>query len=218
MSDALARTTARPAGPRPRLRAVALLAPAGWLAAMAAVFGLADAGGFTGHMAIHLLNITLVAPLAALATRGHRPAWLPAPVVAAFIELLAVWAWHAPSAHAFARASIGGFLLEQASFVAGAWLLWATVIDAALQRDRSAMAQSVLALLLTSMHMTLLGGVLALAGRDPYGAGLCGSATTGLDAMADLQLGGVLMLGVAATVYLIAALRLASMLLERHRA
>jgi len=60
--------------------------------------------------------------------------------------------------------------------------------------------------------------VLALAARNPYRADLCGSAATGLAPLADLQLGGALMLGVAATVYLVAALRIARRLLGRHQA
>lgn len=197
--------------------ATLVVAAAGWFVAMAAAFTMAQAGGFAWHMVLHLLNITIVAPLASLAMQRHRTIRLPAPVLAAFIELL-VWGWHAPAAHAFARGDIGGFLFEQASFVACAFLLWSAVTDAVARRDRGAIAQSVLALLLTSMHMTLLGAVLALAAGNPYRADLCGSAVSGLGPMADLQLGGALMLGVAASVYLVAALRIARRLLGRLQA
>lgn len=218
MSDVLPRQAAQSRATRRTPAAVLAVAAAAWLGAMALAFALADAGGFAWHMVVHLLNITVVAPLASATTRRWRPMRMPAPLVAAFIELLVVWAWHAPAAHAFARASLGGFLFEQASFLACAFLLWTVVIDALARRDRNAMGQSVLALLLTSMHMTLLGAVLALAARSPYAAGLCGSATTGLGPTADLQLGGALMLGVATTVYLVATLRLARFLLGHARA
>ncbi len=197
---------------------VLVLATIAWFAAMLVSFRFSAAGGFAWHMVLHLLNVALVAPLASLATRACRPRRLPAPLVAAFIELLVVWGWHAPAAHAFARTELGGFLLEQASFVACAYLLWAAVVDAVTRRDQGAIAQSVLALLLTSMHMSLLGGVLALAAGNPYRADLCGSAASGLGPMADLQLGGVLMLGFAASVYLVAALLLARRLLGAHQA
>lgn len=205
----------RPGRRRKLLLAAAALA---WLVAMAAAFRYSAAGGFTWHMALHLLNVTAIAPLAAFAVRHGIPLRAPIPLLAAFAEFVVVWAWHAPAAHAFARDGTAGFLLEQASFVAGAWLLWASVADAVERQDRGAIGQSVLALLLTSMHMTLLGAVLALAARNPYRADLCGSAATGLAPLADLQLGGALMLGVAATVYLVAALRIARRLLGRHQA
>jgi putative membrane protein len=189
-----------------------------WLLAMSAAFHHASAGGFAWHMVLHLLSVTAVAPLAALAARRLALAALaPGPLVAAFAELLVVWGWHAPAAHALARDGLGGFLVEQASFVACALLLWASVIDAVARRDRNRIAQSVLALLLTSMHMTLLGAVLALAPGNPYRADLCGSAATGLGPVEDVQLGGVLMLGVAASVYLLAALCIARPLLGPNR-
>lgn len=211
-----------PSRPAPGLRrgrsALLVLAAAAWFAAMVASFQFSASGGFAWHMVLHLVNVTMIAPLAGLAIRAHRSIRMPAPLLAAFIEFLVVWGWHAPAAHAFARTDIGGFLLEQASFVACAFLLWAAVADAVARRDQEASAQSVLALLLTSMHMTLLGAVLALAARNPYRADLCGSAASGLGPMADLQLGGVLMLGVAASVYLVAALYVARRLLGKHQA
>src|SRR5690606_39759956 len=65
----------------------------------------------------------------------------PVPLLAAFAEFVVVWAWHAPAAHAFARGDLSGFLLEQASFVACALLLWAAVADAARRREPGAEQQ-----------------------------------------------------------------------------
>lgn len=199
-------------------RMLLVLAALAWLAAMAMAYRHSIAGGFTGHMVLHLFNVAVVAPVASLALHGYRWCPTPAPLLAAFAEFVVVWAWHAPAAHAFARSGLSGFLLEQASFVAFALLLWAAVADAVARRDPGAIAQSVVALLLTSMHMTLLGTVLALASGNPYRADLCGSAATGLGPIADLQLGGALMLAVAASVYLVAALRIARRLLGTHQA
>src|SRR5690606_24690847 len=144
LSDVLSRQAAQSRATRRTPAAVLAVAAAAWLGAMALAFALADAGAFAWHMVVHLLNITVVAPLASATTRRWRPMRMPAPLVAAFIELLVVWAWHAPAAHAFARASLGGFLFEQASFLACAFLLWTVVIDALARRDRNAMGQSVL--------------------------------------------------------------------------
>src|SRR5690606_36457315 len=107
----------RPGRRRKLLLAAAALA---WLVAMAAAFRYSAAGGFTWHMALHLLNVTAIAPLAAFAVRHGIPLRAPIPLMAAFAEFVVVWAWHAPAAHAFARDGTAGFLLEQASFVAGA--------------------------------------------------------------------------------------------------
>ncbi len=56
-------------------------------------------------------------------------------------------------------------------------------------------------LLLTSMHMTLLGALLILAPRDVF-AEICGRAAD----LGGQQLGGLLMLGIGTPVYLIAGL------------
>jgi putative membrane protein len=207
-ADAAARATVAPLG----LVAAAL----GWLAAMIVASSIGDAGGFSWHMVVHLLNVTAIASALAVRLRPSRS--MPAPIVAAFVEFVVVWAWHTPIAYAAARTNLAAYLIEQASFVAAAYLLWAVVVDAAAQRDRGRMAQSVIALLLTSMHMTLLGAALALAAASPYPEALCGGTTTGLTPLADVRAGGALMLGVAAAVYLVAALGLARRLLDRPQA
>jgi putative membrane protein len=54
-------------------------------------------------------------------------------------------------------------------------------------------------MLLTSMHMTLLGALLILAARPLYPSAICGGP-------ADQQLGGMIMLGLGTPIYLLAGL------------
>ena len=67
-------------------------------------------------------------------------------------------------------------------------------------------------LLLTSMHMTLLGALLVLAPRDIY-ADICGTAPD----LSGQQIGGMLMLAIGTPVYLIAGLWLTGQALQERR-
>ena len=67
---------------------------------------------------------------------------------------------------------------------------------------RASPAAGAFALLLTSMHMTLLGALLALAPRPLFGEGTVTCLGLSLDAAQDQHLGGVLMLMIGGAVYL----------------
>ena len=166
---------------------------------------------FTAHMIMHMLVVAVAAPLIALAVTGTRfdpaprSAFIFAPLPASLWELVAVWGWHAPALHDFARGSATGLVLEQASFVAAGLILWLVCIGA-----RHA-AAGVFGLLFTSMHMTLLGALLALAPRPLYEHA---HHLSGLAAVEDQNLGGVVMLAVGGAVYLIGGLVLMARLLN----
>ena len=68
---------------------------------------------------------------------------------------------------------------------------------------------------MTSMHMTLLGVLLALAGRPLYAHG--GALPSGLSALQDQHVGGVVMLTVGGLSYLAGALWLLASLLRARR-
>lgn len=215
--------TARAASRAARLRAGAA---AGALAALAGVWltplPAALPGPFSAHMATHMTVVAVAAPLLAFALAGGALdplRRLPAPLLAvpaSLVELLVVWAWHAPALHHLAQRSGAAFAAEQATFLSSALVVW--LCACATDRGRASAARGryeigsshgagVVALLLTSMHMTLLGALLALAPRPLYH-----EAT--LAALADQQLGGALMLVAGGTVYLAGGLSLAAWLLR----
>lgn len=183
-------------------------------------------GPFSAHMVTHMTVVAAAAPLLALALSGtaldplrHLPAPLLA-VPASLVELLVVWSWHAPALHEFARRSSLGLAAEQAMFLASALAVWlcatapdrraapgATEIGAG--EPGSTSAAGVVALLVTSMHMTLLGALLALAPRPLYHAHAAA-------ALADQHLGGALMLSIGGIVYLGGGLMLAATLVRQH--
>ena len=167
---------------------------------------------FAAHMSLHLLLIAGAAPLIAIGLAGARldsmlaTTGLLSPILASVIELVVVWAWHVPALHAASRAETGVFVLEQGSFLGAGLLLWLSVFSrTAVPSQRAAIG--VIALLLTSMHMALLGVLLNLAPRPLY-------RHHGDLALADQQLGGLLMLIVGGTVYMLAGLWLLARLLQ----
>ena len=126
------------------------------------------------------------------APAGTSPASMPrlAPVPASVLEFAVVWGWHAPAMRLLAIASAAGAVAEQASFLAAG----AAPLGLLHRPGRASPAAGAFALLLTSMHMTLLGALLALAPRPLFGEGTVTCLGLTLDAAQDQQLGGVLML------------------------
>lgn len=179
---------------------------------------------FSAHMLMHMAVVAIAAPLLALGIAGSRadparrwPAWF-APVVASIVEFVVVWAWHAPALHHAARASAAWLVLEQASFLAVGLLLWCSAFGGGADRRRERAAAGIGGLLLTSMHMTLLGVLLAVAGRPLYVHGAAAPLPFGLAPLQDQHLGGVIMLAIGGSAYLAGALwLLAGLLRDRAR-
>lgn len=188
---------------------------------------------FSAHMAMHVSVVAVAAPLLSIGlARGFRGGRLdPArrlprlfsPVPASALELVVVWGWHAPALHHAARHEPGMMALEQGSFLLSGLLVWLSAFggEPAERRDRS--ASGIVGMLLTSMHMTLLGALLALASRPLYPRhsdldGVAGeTGWSGLGVLQDQQLGGALMLLGGGTVYLAGGLVLAYGLLRERR-
>jgi len=173
---------------------------------------------FWAHMGLHMAVVAIAAPLLALAIDGGRfdfvrrhPRWFP-PIPLSLVELVVVWAWHAPALHRLARHSTLGFAIEQSTFLASGLVLWLAVTSGGVART----AAGIVALLLTSMHMTLLGALLALATRPlyPHHHGSGG----GLTALEDQHLGGAIMLVIGGVSYLAGGLGLMARLLAGARA
>ena len=171
---------------------------------------------FYAHMIMHMSVVAVASPLLALGLRQTRfdPVLLApvlfAPLVASMLELIVVWAWHAPGLHHLARHTTPGLFLEQSTFFFCGLLLWLSAFGGDGPDHNSRRGTGVIALLLTSMHMTLLGALLALAPRPLYHH----SDEMHSAALADQHLGGAVMLIVGGVSYLAGGLALAFGLLR----
>lgn len=174
---------------------------------------------FAAHMLAHMGVVAVAAPLIAIgladrwADRGAGLAVVALPVGASLLELVIVWAWHAPLLRALAETSLLATAAEQASFLLAGLFLWASCLGAAKSGRMAVRAAGSFGLLLTSIHMTLLGALLALSPRPLYGAGSVTCFGLVLDAGQDQAFGGVLMLLVGGIVYLAGGLALLAQLL-----
>ncbi|PPD15944.1 MAG: hypothetical protein CTY25_04430 [Methylobacterium sp.] len=162
---------------------------------------------FSAHMLMHLGVLAAASPLLALglASRHARPLSPAVPLLASALELVVVSLWHVPVLHDAARSDGLMMLLEQASFLGCGLLLWSSALqrpDGTQAGGNLAMA-GVAALLVSSMHMTLLGALIALSPRELY---RCEPPLAGMLPIADQQLGGALMLIATSAIYLAAGL------------
>jgi putative membrane protein len=173
---------------------------------------------FAAHMTMHMAVVAVAAPLLAIGLAGGRfdpvlrTPTLFSPIPASLVELVVVWLWHAPAMHHAARQAPLVRVLEQATFLATGLLLWLSVLGGDRAVRESRLGSGVLALLLTSMHMTLLGALLALPPRPLY-------VHDGHDmthALADQHWGGAIMLVVGGVVYLAGGVWLSARLLNRR--
>jgi putative membrane protein len=172
---------------------------------------------FSAHMALHMGVAALGAPLLALGIAGGRldpvdraPMWF-APIPASMAEFAVVWAWHAPALHHLARHTLWGLALEQGTFLLTGLLLWLSVFGGE-QRSGNRGAAGLVALLMTSMHMTLLGALLALGSRPLY---VHHGGLAMLSPLEDQHVGGAIMLVAGGASYLLGGLYLTARLVRR---
>lgn len=173
---------------------------------------------FFAHMTMHMGVVAVAAPLIALGIAGRRrfdpvaiAPWLFAPVPASIVELLVVWAWHAPALHHAVRHHTAALVAEQGMFLVSGLFMWVSAVGGDNWTNRSRRAAGIVGLLLTSMHMTLLGALLALTPRPLY------AHTTivwGMTPIEDQHLGGAIMLAVGGVSYLAGGLWLMSGLMR----
>lgn len=167
---------------------------------------------FAGHMAQHMILLVGAGPALAAAAVGLplalsgprrlRRRWARWRVAAAGtwlrrhggLALLAgalhggvLWVWHLPTPYRLAVENDLVHMVEHASFIVAATLLWSTVIGA--DRHRIPGPAAVLLLVATMLAASALGATLTLASDPIYPAGIL---TPG-DPLADQQLAGLLM-------------------------
>lgn len=204
------------------MRRAALIAG---LVLLGVAWTLAAAGhSATGHMTAHMIGVSVSAPLIAFGLAGTRldPAvrfpLIVTPLSMMLIELLVVWGWHMPAARAFVAESAGALALEQAMFVTAGLLLWSACLGTRDAGSAKRRAAGVIALLLTMMHMTLLGVLITLAPRTLFGTAGLSWLGFSLSPLGDQHLGGIVMLLIGAGSYLFGGLALLSRLLWNDRA
>jgi putative membrane protein len=172
---------------------------------------------FAAHMTMHMMVVAMAAPLIALALAGSRcdPVRLAprlfAPIPLSLVELIVVWLWHAPVLHHAARHQNTMLILEQGMFLVAGLLVWLSAFGGEKPRDVNRTGAGIVALLLTSMHMTLLGALLALSPRPLYAHAVHAQLTP----LADQHLGGAIMLVAGGAAYLIGGLYLMAGLMRR---
>lgn len=209
---------------------------AGWCTLALALLSPLDALGarsFSAHMVQHELMMVVAAPLLCIARPlaawtwalppaarrqagafTKRAAWaalwsvLTAPPAAWALHALALWGWHVPAAFDAALQREALHVLQHASFLASALLFWWAVLAPA--RRVQASGSALLLLFTTMLHTGALGALLALSPRLWYSTYEGGAMPFGLDALADQQLGGLIMWLPAGLAYLLAALLLAA--------
>lgn len=150
---------------------------------------------FSPHMMLHLGVAVVAAPLIVtglsrlrLSKQGIVPSW-PLAIVASVSEMCVVWGWHVPVLHEAAALDSRIFAAQQVSFLLVGLAVWGVGAAVSTRADYGIAAAT---LLFTSMHMAMLGVLLALAPRLLYSPSLCLGAF-GLDRLEDQRLGGALM-------------------------
>lgn len=157
----------------------------------------AGLGHFTAHMLRHMSVVAIGTLLLTLGFPALASRIAVSPLIATACEFIVVWGWHLPWMHDAARFSGGMFVAEQASFLVAGLLVWASVL-----RPGQELAGAG-GLLLTSMHMTLLGALITLSPQVLYTLN-CSAG----EALRDQQVGGMAMLAIGTPVYLVAGLAL----------
>jgi putative membrane protein len=172
---------------------------------------------FSAHMLMHMGVVAVAAPLLAFGVAGGpldpvcRSPRLFAPIQASILELVVVWAWHTPALHHAARNDTAGLIAEQGMFLFAGLFLWLSAFGGNGGSIRNRSAAGIVGLLLTAMHMTLLGALLALSPRPLYTHVEGLSELTAID---DQHLGGAIMLLIGGLSYLIGGLWLTVRLLR----
>lgn len=174
---------------------------------------------FAAHMVAHMGVIAVATPLIAIGISrwfsSRLAISLGLPLVASVLELIAVWGWHAPALRAAAESSMLATIAEQLTFLMVGLFLWCNCLSTG--GGRSHAAAGAAALLVTSVHMTLLGALLTLSQRPLFGEQQVSCFGVVLDGAQDQQLGGTVMLTVGAVVYLAGGLWLLSGLLNTEQ-
>jgi putative membrane protein len=157
---------------------------------------------FSARVLHHVILVSAVAPLLAIAFPAQRHPVPLAPLVV--IHAVLLWLWHTPGAYAWGLATVPAYWLMQVSLLASAWLMWRAVLSPASQPGAA-----LIALAATIGQMGLLGALIVFAPRPLYAVHFDSTWPWGLSPLMDQQLAGLLMWVPAMLPYLGAGLWLA---------
>lgn len=171
-----------------RLRAYAVC---GWLVAGAALLSplcALSVSLFSARIGQHMILLLIAAPLIALGwpkwSSGNRTLWS-----AAVAFMLALWVWHMPEPYDATFTASQVYWLMHITLFGSGILLWRELV----WHPRRRVGQVLLAGLLTSTQMGLLGAVLAMARHPLFYPHFATTQAWGLSPLQDQQLGGTLM-------------------------
>jgi cytochrome c oxidase assembly factor CtaG len=228
-----------------RRRAVAFAI--GWLCLAGALVSPLHAAGarsFAAHMLEHEMLMLAAAPALVLArplgtfawslprswldalgrgtrSRGWTLLWHGAtePVAATTLQIVALWAWHAPLPFDLALEHPGWHAIQHMSFLATALLFWTSMLDE--HRLQSRPGTAIACLFATALVSGALGALMAISRSPWYEAyASMGITPAGLTPAEDQQLAGLLMWIPGGLVHTVAALAIAARALagEQERA
>lgn len=171
-----------------------------------------DFGPLSGQMALHIALMNVAAPIGAvLLTRQAAAAGAPDRAatlwVAAAIQMVLLWAWHAPSLQRHAMGSHAVQAVMHASLLAAAFCFWREILRAAPRWHAIAV------LLLTGKFACLLAVLLIFAPRLLYdfpAHGPFAGAQGALAPLADQQLAGLLMAAACPLSFVVAGVIVAA--------
>ncbi len=207
---------------------------AGWISLAAALVSPLDAMGeqlFAAHMVQHEVVMLVAAPLLVLGAPLARMVWalppqrraaagrwlgagwggglrrgLGRPAVAFCLYGLTVWLWHLPGPYQAAVRETPVHLAQHLSFLATAVLFWWSVLDR--RHGVEGSLAGALYVFATAAHNGVLGAFLTFTGTAWYPVYAETAPSWGLSAVADQQLGGLIMWVPSGVVYLLACLAL----------
>jgi putative membrane protein len=206
----------------------------GWLALFVALVSPLHAWGsvlFSAHMTQHEILMLLAAPMLVISrplvpfmwafpvewsrrignagkvAAVHRT-WrmLTIPIVAWVVHAIALWTWHIPFLFEAVLHNEWVHTAQHLSFFLSALMFWWALIHG--PQGVMGYGAAVLYMFTTSIHSGVLGALITFAGSAwyPSYAGL--TASWGMTALEDQQLGGLIMWIPAGLVYLVAGLAL----------
>jgi putative membrane protein len=168
----------------------------------------------TAHMVMHLLIMTVVAPLILFAARPTLARWRPQITSCWLTGTLTVLLWHVPTVFELALQSHFWHQFEHASFFVAGIVFWWPII----QLHPSPSWSVPVYLFLATLPCDVLSAFLVFCGHVVYRPYLSGDhGMFGLSPLEDQALAGALMWVAVTFAYLIPALVLTARLLSRER-